>query len=110
MPNNTKLQFLDVNMVEFAQQLTIVESRLFGKIKASKCLNKMWQKKVAEGEPNLAPNIKALILHSKQMTNWVAGMILEQLDVKKRVDVINHFISIANISAYPSHLVGSSVT
>ncbi|KAK9442797.1 Ras guanine nucleotide exchange factor [Metarhizium brunneum] len=94
--NMKKLKFLDIDVTEFARQLTIIESRLYGKIKAAECLNKTWQKKVAEGEPDLAPNVKALILHSNQMTNWVAEMILAQMDVKKRVVVIKHFVAVAD--------------
>ncbi|KAH6890320.1 hypothetical protein B0T10DRAFT_315905 [Thelonectria olida] len=97
MPKNMKkLKFLDIDVQEFARQLTIIESRLYGKIKATECLNKTWQKKIAEGDPDLAPNVKALILHSNQMTNWVAEMILAQMDVKKRVVVIKHFVSVAD--------------
>jgi son of sevenless-like protein len=99
MPKNMKkLKFLDIDVTEFARQLTIVESKLYGKIKPTECLNKTWQKKVAEGEPEPAPNVKALILHSNQLTNWVAEMILTQLDVKKRVVVIKHFVLVADVS------------
>ncbi|KJZ76059.1 hypothetical protein HIM_04515 [Hirsutella minnesotensis 3608] len=94
--NMRKLKFLDIDVTEFARQLTIIESRLYGKIKAAECLNKTWQKKVGEGEPDAAPNVKALILHSNQMTNWVAEMILAQMDVKKRVVVIKHFVAVAD--------------
>ncbi|KAI1340578.1 ras guanine nucleotide exchange factor domain-containing protein [Xylariaceae sp. FL0016] len=97
MPKNMKkLKFLDIDVTEFARQLTIIESKLYGKIKATECLNKTWQKKIAEGEPEPAPNVKSLILHSNQMTNWVAEMILAQMDVKKRVVVIKHFVSVAD--------------
>ncbi|KFA63454.1 hypothetical protein S40285_00404 [Stachybotrys chlorohalonatus IBT 40285] len=97
MPKNMKkLKFLDIDTVEFARQLTVIESRLYSKIKAAECLNKTWQKKVGEGEPDLAPNVKALILHSNQMTNWVAEMILAQMDLKKRVVVIKHFVAVAD--------------
>ncbi|KAI1769200.1 ras GEF [Hypoxylon sp. FL1150] len=97
MPKNMKkLKFLDIDVTEFARQLTIIESKLYGKIKPTECLNKTWQKKVGEGEPEPAPNVKALILHSNQMTNWVAEMILAQMDVKKRVIVIKHFVSVAD--------------
>ncbi|KAH8599831.1 cell division control protein-like protein Cdc25 [Bisporella sp. PMI_857] len=97
MPKNMKkLKFLDIDYVEFARQLTIVESKLYGKIKPTECLNKTWQKKVGENDPEPAPNVKALILHSNQLTNWVAEMILTQMDVKKRVVVIKHFVSVAN--------------
>jgi son of sevenless-like protein len=100
MPKNMKkLKFLDIDVTEFARQLTIIESRLYGKIRPTECLNKTWQKKVGEGEPEPAPNVKALILHSNQMTNWVAEMILSQTDVRKRVVVIKHFVSVADVRA-----------
>lgn len=103
MPKNMKkLKFLDIDVTEFARQLTIIESRLYSKIKPTECLNKTWQKKVGEGEPEPAPMVKALILHSNQMTNWVAEMILAQTDVKKRVVVIKHFVAVADVS-YPFH-------
>lgn len=95
--NMKKLKFLDIDVTEFARQLTIIESRLYAKIKATECLNKTWQKKIPEGDPDLAPNVKALILHSNQMTNWVAEMILAQVDIKKRVVVIKHFVSVADV-------------
>lgn len=96
--NMKKLKFLDIDPTEFARQLTIIESRLYGKIKPTECLNKRWQKKPGEGEPNPAPNIKSLIEHSNQMTNWVAEMILAQSDVRKRVVVIKHFVSVGDVS------------
>lgn len=99
MPKNMKkLKFLDIDVTEFARQLTIIESRLYAKIKATECLSKTWQKKVGEGDPEPAPNVKALILHSNQMTNWVAEMILAQMDLKKRVVVIKHFVAVADVS------------
>ncbi|KAJ5195022.1 Ras guanine nucleotide exchange factor [Penicillium cinerascens] len=93
--NMKKLKFLDIDPTEFARQLTIIESRLYSKIRPTECLNKTWQKKVGPDEPEPAPNVKALILHSNQLTNWVAEMILTQNDVKKRVVVIKHFVNVA---------------
>ncbi|KAI9765750.1 MAG: hypothetical protein M1840_007184 [Geoglossum simile] len=97
MPRNMrKLKFLDIDTTEFARQLTIIESRLYGKIKPTECLNKTWNKKEhTEDGAEPAENVKALILHSNQLTNWVAEMILNQADVKRRVVVIKHFISVA---------------
>ena len=93
-----KLKFLDVDPTEFARQLTIIESRLYGKLRPTECLNKTWNRKLAPGEPDAAPNVKALILHSNQLTNWVAQMILTQTDVKRRVIVIKHFVNVADVS------------
>ncbi|KAK5129308.1 hypothetical protein LTR08_003612 [Meristemomyces frigidus] len=97
LPKKLKnLKFLDVDALEFARQLTINESKLYGKIKPTECLNKTWQRKLMPGDPDPAENVKALIMHSNQLTNWVAHMILMQGDVKKRVVVIKRFVSIAD--------------
>lgn len=106
--NIKKLKFLDIDALEFARQLTIIESKLYCKIKPTECLNKTWQKKLAPGEEDPATNVKALILHSNQLTNWVAQMILTQNDVKRRVIVIKHFVAIADVSGNSSLLEGTS--
>ncbi|EAS28314.3 cell division control protein Cdc25 [Coccidioides immitis RS] len=93
--NMKKIKFLDIDPTEFARQLTIIESRLYAKIKPTECLNKTWQKKLGPDEPDPAVNVKALILHSNQLTNWVAEMILTQSDVKRRMVVIKHFVTVA---------------
>jgi son of sevenless-like protein len=106
MPKNmAKLKFLNIDVTEFARQLTIIESKLYGKIKPTECLNKTWQKRVGEGEDEPAPNVKALILHSNQLTNWVAEMILNQPDVKKRVIVIKHFVSVADVRPHKHQII-----
>jgi son of sevenless-like protein len=97
--NMRKLKFLDIDATEFARQLTIVESKLYGKIKLIECLSKTWNRKVGQGEPDPAVNVKSFILHSNQLTNWVAQMILNQADVKRRVIVIKHFVSVADVSS-----------
>jgi son of sevenless-like protein len=97
--NMKKLKFLDIDATEFARQLTIIESKLYGKIKSTECLDKTWQRKVKGDGPDPAPNVKSLILHSNQLTNWVAEMILQQAEVKKRVIVIKHFVTIADVRA-----------
>lgn len=95
--NMKKLKFLDIDPLELARQLTIIESRLYSKIRPTECLNKTWQKKIKPDDPEPASNVKALILHSNQLTNWVAEMILSQSDVKKRVMVIKHFVNVADV-------------
>ncbi|XHG04390.1 hypothetical protein AWENTII_007660 [Aspergillus wentii] len=94
--NMKKLKFLDIDPTEFARQLTIIEWCLYSKIRPTECLNKTWQKKVGPDEPEPAANVKSLILHSNQLTNWVAEMILAQSDVKKRVVVIKQFVNVAD--------------
>lgn len=95
--NMKKLKFLDIDPTEFSRQLTIIESKLYGKIKPVECLAKTWEKK-AQAEMDTAPNVQSLILHSNQLTNWVAEMILAHPEVRKRVAVVKHFVAIADVS------------
>lgn len=89
-----KLKFLDIDAMEFARQLTIIESKSYGKLKAAECLSKGWSKQ-PNGGPDPAENIRAIIMQSNRLTNWVAEMILTQSEVRKRVIVIKHFIAVA---------------
>lgn len=93
LPRNLrKMRLLDLDPLEVARQLTIMESTLYNRIKPTECLDKSWSKPdAAEG----AENIKAMILRSNQITAWVAEAILYQTDLKKRVSLIKHFVHIA---------------
>lgn len=93
--NMKKVKFIEIDPLEFARQLTIVESRLYGKIKPVECLEKIWEKKDDE-TGGRAPNVRTLILHSNQVTNCVAEMILSHSELKKRANVIKHFVAIAD--------------
>lgn len=97
--NMKKLKFDIIDPLEFARQLTIVESRLYGKIKPVECLEKIWEKKDNDDTGGRAPNVRALILHSNQVTNCVAEMILNNTEVKKRVNVVKNFVAIADVSS-----------
>jgi son of sevenless-like protein len=94
-----KLKLVEINPIEVARQLTLIEYQLYSKIRLDECLNKAWQRKknVDAGERELAPNIRALIQHSNQLANWVGGMILAKDDLKKRVRVIKHFVEVADV-------------
>lgn len=103
LPKNVKkLKFLDIDATEFARQLTIAESKLYGRIRPVECLEKIWEKKDSDETSERAPNVRALILHSNQMTNWVAEMILSHNEVRKRTAVIKHFVAIADVSFIPT--------
>ncbi|BFZ55317.1 cell division cycle-related protein [Savitreella phatthalungensis] len=79
-----KVKLLEVDPLEIARQLTILESSLYAKIQPMECLEKVW-----------TGNIKDLIRQTNEITAWVAEAILYQLDPKKRVALIRHFIHVA---------------
>ncbi|KAA8913089.1 ras guanine nucleotide exchange factor domain-containing protein [Sphaerosporella brunnea] len=93
--NMRRLKFLDIDQLEFARQLTIIEARSYAKLRVVECLSKGWSKPPAPGAKDPAENIRAIIMQSNQLTNWVAEMILAQTDARKRVVVIKHFIGVA---------------
>ncbi|CAO1634614.1 unnamed protein product [Parajaminaea phylloscopi] len=88
-----KIKFLDIDPVEMARQLTLLESKLYNKIKPTECLDKAWSK---SGSDVLAKGIKDTISTSNRITGWVAEAILVQDDLKKRVAWVKHFIAIAD--------------
>ncbi|RDH19580.1 ras GEF [Aspergillus niger ATCC 13496] len=113
--NMKKLKFLDLDPMELARQLTIIESRLFARIKPTECLNKSWQKKDTDRPPSVPASrrtststtsstssierttgVNATILHSNQLANWVGEMILAQDEMKKRVSLIKQIVNIAD--------------
>ncbi|KAJ5659214.1 hypothetical protein N7507_005665 [Penicillium longicatenatum] len=92
-----KLLFLKIDAKELARQLTIMEAHMFNKIQRKELMNKAWQKKESFSAPAPAPNIRALIRYSNQLSNWVGALILAESEIKKRAQVIGHLVNIANI-------------
>ncbi|KDN46450.1 hypothetical protein K437DRAFT_107336 [Tilletiaria anomala UBC 951] len=94
LPKNLrKIKFLDIDPLEMARQLTLLDSTLFCRIKPFECLDKSWSKKDAD---KLAPGIKDTINTSNRITGWVAEAILMQEDLKKRALWVRQFIAIAD--------------
>ncbi|KAH8424800.1 Ras-GEF domain-containing protein [Aspergillus melleus] len=92
--NMKKMKLLDLEPVECARQLTILESGFHGRIKLSDCLNKGWQRRGPDNsDPSTAVN--AMILHSNQLANWVGETILSQSNMKKRVAMMKYFVNVA---------------
>ncbi|CAG8532246.1 22895_t:CDS:10, partial [Racocetra persica] len=98
--NLKKIKFLDLDPLEIARQLTIIEAKLYNKIRPVECLNKAWSRESKEGEDSegeeIAVNIKAMIVNSNQITGWVAESILNQKEIKKRCAFIKHFVAVAD--------------
>lgn len=93
LPRNLKkVRLLDLDPLEVARQITILESTLYSKIKPRECLDKSWSK--APGTTG-DTNIRDMIEQSNRITAWVAEAILYQTDLKKRVSLIKHFVTIA---------------
>jgi son of sevenless-like protein len=95
LPKNMKrIRLLEVDPLELARQMTIMDFRLYNRIKPVECLDKNWGKPDTE-EVHIAANVKASIEHSNQVTAWVTDSILSKEELKKRAVVLKHWIFIA---------------
>ncbi|KAF7725698.1 hypothetical protein EC973_009415 [Apophysomyces ossiformis] len=93
LPKNMKrLRFLEIDPLELARQLTIMDFRLYSCIKPVECLDKNWGKGDSE---HIAANVKASIEYSNQVTAWVTDSILSKEEVKRRAAVAKHWIYVA---------------
>ncbi|KAJ1026749.1 hypothetical protein NDA16_002046 [Ustilago loliicola] len=94
LPKNfKKLKFLEIDPLEIARQLTLIESRLYNAVKPVECLGLKWTK---PGNDIHAKGIMESINTHNRISAWVAETILQQEDLKKRAALIKHFISIAD--------------
>jgi son of sevenless-like protein len=89
MPRGTPNGLLDMDPVEIARQMTLLEFARFTDIKPIEFLNKGQQKHGAY--PNLQANMDA----SNRIANWVSVTIMrEKDDVKARVAIFTHWINV----------------
>eukprot|EP01136_Pigoraptor_vietnamica_P010008 Opistho-1_new@47108 len=84
--------FLDIDPLEIARQLTLIESGLFALIQPKECLDLAWQ---AKNNRELAPDILGMIERSNRVSNWVATEILKEETLKGRANIMRHIINIA---------------
>ncbi|CAO3592692.1 unnamed protein product [Absidia cylindrospora] len=93
--NRKKFGLLDIDPLEMARQMTIMDFRLYSSIRPVECLNKAWSKDAEEDEAHVAANIRASIEYCNQVTSWVTDAILSQPEAKKRVTLIKHWAQVA---------------
>ncbi|TDL15510.1 ras GEF [Rickenella mellea] len=91
--SSRKLKFLDVDALEMARQLTILESRVYNKIRAVECLQRARESnKVGEHHDHIADVIQV----TNKIAYWVTNTVLSKEDSRKRAAIVKHFISIAD--------------
>ncbi|KAF9908666.1 hypothetical protein EC991_009594 [Linnemannia zychae] len=94
-PRNLKrIKFMDLDPLELARQLTIMEANYFNKIKPIECLAKAWM----SDNPDIAAkavNIKKMIETSNLFSNWIDEIVLGEKDAKKRAAILRHLITVA---------------
>lgn len=93
LPRNRKrFKLLDIDALEMARQLTIMDFKLYSAIKPIECLDKAWS---SQEDDQVADNIRASIEYCNQVTSWVSDVILSQHDIKKRSVLIKYWVQVA---------------
>ena len=87
-----ELKFQDVDPLEFARQITLIESDLFSKIKPTEFLDQSWAK---EEKLIKATNICEMIQWSYHVTQWLISEIILSKDTKARVAVYEKIVQLA---------------
>jgi hypothetical protein len=87
-----RFTLLELDSVEIARQLTIIESRRFCAIQPHELLGLEWTKKNGR-----AKNVLAMSRFSTNLTNLVVDTILTADSTKKRVAVLKHWIKVAKL-------------
>lgn len=95
LPKNLrKIKFLDIDPLEMARQLTLIDSRLYNRIRPVECLAKAWSR--PDGIV-VAKGIRDVISANNRVSGWVSEAILVQEDLKKRAAWVKHFVAIADV-------------
>ncbi|KAJ3156000.1 hypothetical protein HDU89_005563 [Geranomyces variabilis] len=84
---------IDIDPLEIARQLTLMESKLFNAIQPLELVGQEWAKK---NEPSLAVNVRALTTLANVITGWVVASILAETEVKRRTVLLKHFIKVGD--------------
>ncbi|KAG5651789.1 hypothetical protein H0H81_007401 [Sphagnurus paluster] len=88
-----ELKLGDIDTLEFARQLTILESNLYQKIRPMDCL----QRACGRGIQSM-DNIAVVIQTSNRIADWVADSVLSSEDSRQRANVVKTFIGVADVS------------
>ncbi|KAJ7645538.1 ras guanine nucleotide exchange factor domain-containing protein [Mycena polygramma] len=89
--SNKKLKLLDIEPLELARQLTIMESQLYQRIRPMECLQRAREQRTENID-----NITVVIQTSNKIALWVAESVLSREDSRRRAAAVKHLISVAD--------------
>jgi len=106
--------FMLLNESEIARQFTLIEHKIFSKIKSSELLNQAWNKEKLQ---HRSPNILYLISRANKLSFWVASIILWFTKVSDRTKVVTklinigqHMLQLSNFNTLMGLLAGLNVS
>jgi len=85
------MQFLDIDPLELARQMTLIESDSLCKILPQEYMHKCW---CGPKKDTLAPNVLAIIQRFNQTSYWVASEVVRQGDPQLRAKYLSRFVKL----------------
>lgn len=82
-------ELLDVDPVELARQLTLIDYDLFGQIRPAELLNQSWNKPKLK---HRSPHVLEMIQRFNTLSKWLCSQILKCESIKERTKVMQHVI------------------
>ncbi|KAJ3016501.1 hypothetical protein HKX48_004007 [Thoreauomyces humboldtii] len=99
---NSSLLYHDLDPLELARQLAILDQRHFAKIKPHECLDQIWGEKRRKemglsrtADVGITTGLGEMIRHTNVVTIWIANCIIQNDDLKARRDAIKYFAQMA---------------
>lgn len=94
VPKKTNFEFMDIDPIEVARQMTLIDSEYFRSIRPYECMGQPWNKPNAT---TVAPNITKMIHRFNQVSNWVTTQIVQGEKAKGRSEVLQRMITVAQV-------------
>lgn len=80
---------------DVAKQMCLIEQENLSRIQIREFLNQAWN---SLGNNEKAPNILRIIHSFGQVSNLVAGAILQKSDLQDRIHALSYFIQLAKVN------------
>ena len=91
-----EVSLLDLEPLELARQITLVENALYCSISP---LDLLFRQTAFKGEQlgSSSSSIKAMSLLTTQLTNWMGECILRESDIKRRTQLLRFFVRLLSL-------------
>uniref|UniRef100_A0A8C2YNX4 Ral guanine nucleotide dissociation stimulator like 3 n=1 Tax=Chinchilla lanigera TaxID=34839 RepID=A0A8C2YNX4_CHILA len=96
-PQREGPELLDFSVDEVAEQLTLMDAKLFSRVRPCECLGSVWSQRDRPGASGVAPTVRATVAQFNAVTGCVLGSVLgvPGLAAPQRAQRIEKWIRIA---------------